>query len=156
MKIGVIGATGKAGSLIAKEAIERGHEVTAIVRNASKLTAPKTAVLEKDVFQLTAEDLKAFDVVVNAFGAAPGSEHLHVEAGRVLIEALKAAPSTRLIVVGGAGSLFIDEAKTTRVMETPDFPKEYLATAQNQGKNLEDLQQSTGIQWTFISPSAFF
>uniref|UniRef100_UPI0012FD8708 NAD(P)H-binding protein n=2 Tax=Bacillati TaxID=1783272 RepID=UPI0012FD8708 len=56
MKIGVIGATGKAGSLIAKEAIERGHEVTAIVRNASKLTAPKTAVLEKDVFQLTAED----------------------------------------------------------------------------------------------------
>lgn len=156
MKIGVIGATGKAGSLIAKEAIERGHEVTAIVRNASKLTAPKTAVLEKDVFQLTAEDLKAFDVVVNAFGAAPGSEHLHVEAGRVLIEALKAVPSTRLIVVGGAGSLFIDEAKTTRVMETPDFPKEYLATAQNQGKNLEDLQQSTGIQWTFISPSAFF
>ncbi|KKX56759.1 NAD(P)-dependent oxidoreductase [Brevibacillus borstelensis] len=156
MKIGVIGATGKAGSLIAKEAIERGHEVTAIVRNASKLTAPKMAVLEKDVFQLTAEDLKAFDVVVNAFGAAPGSEHLHVEAGRVLIEALKAAPSTRLIVVGGAGSLFIDEAKTTRVMETPDFPKEYLATAQNQGKNLEDLQQSTGIQWTFISPSAFF
>ncbi|CAM5793124.1 MULTISPECIES: NAD(P)-dependent oxidoreductase [Brevibacillus] len=156
MKIGVIGATGKAGSLIAKEAIERGHEVTAIVRNASKLTAPKTAVLEKDVFQLTAEDLKAFDVVVNAFGAAPGSEHLHVEAGRVLIEALKAVPSTRLIVVGGAGSLFVDEAKTTRVMETPDFPKEYLATAQNQGKNLEDLQQSTGIQWTFISPSAFF
>ncbi|EMT53839.1 putative oxidoreductase [Brevibacillus borstelensis AK1] len=156
MKIGVIGATGKAGSLIAKEAIERGHEVTAIVRNASKLTAPKMAVLEKDVFQLTAEDLKAFDVVVNAFGAAPGSEHLHVEAGRVLIEALKAAPSTRLIVVGGAGSLFVDEAKTTRVMETPDFPKEYLATAQNQGKNLEDLQQSTGIQWTFISPSAFF
>lgn len=156
MKIGVIGATGKAGSLIAKEAIERGHEVTAIVRNASKLTAPKMAVLEKDVFQLTAEDLKAFDVVVNAFGAAPGSEHLHVEAGRVLIEALKAVPSTRLIVVGGAGSLFVDEAKTTRVMETPDFPKEYLATAQNQGKNLEDLQQSTGIQWTFISPSAFF
>ncbi|USG63752.1 NAD(P)-dependent oxidoreductase [Brevibacillus ruminantium] len=156
MKIGVIGATGKAGSLIAKEAIERGHEVTAIVRNASKLTESRVAVLEKDVFQLTSDDLKAFDVVVNAFGAAPGSEQLHVEAGRVLIEALKGAPSTRLVVVGGAGSLFVDEAKTIRVMETPDFPKEYLATAQNQGKNLEDLQQSTGIHWTFVSPSAFF
>ncbi|MEJ8545366.1 NAD(P)-dependent oxidoreductase [Brevibacillus borstelensis] len=156
MKIGVIGATGKAGSLIAKEAIERGHEVTAIVRNPSKLTEPKANVLEKDVFQLTTDDLKAFDVIVNAFGAAPGNEHQHVEAGRVLIEALKGAPFTRLIVVGGAGSLFVDEAKTMRVMETPDFPKEYLATAQNQGENLEDLQQSAGIQWTFVSPSAFF
>ncbi|MFM1654613.1 NAD(P)-dependent oxidoreductase [Brevibacillus sp. B_LB10_24] len=156
MKVAVIGATGKAGSLITKEAVERGHEVTAIVRNASKLTEQHAAVLEKDVFDLTADDLKAFDVVVNAFGAAPGSEHLHVEAGRVLIEALKGAPDTRLIVVGGAGSLFVDEAKTLRVMDAPDFPKEYLATAQNQGKNLEDLQQSTGIRWTFISPSAFF
>ena len=65
MKIGVIG-TGKAGSLIVKEASERGHQVTAIVRNAAKLTEDKVAVLEKDIFDLKAEDLKAFDVVVNA------------------------------------------------------------------------------------------
>jgi hypothetical protein len=117
--------------LIIKQQSSGGHEVTAIVRNASKLTERHAAVLEKDVFDLTAEDLKGFDVVVNAFGAAPGSEHLHVEVGRVLIEALKGAPDTRLIVVGGAGSLFVDEAKTLRVMDAPDFPKEYLATAQN-------------------------
>ena len=156
MKIGIIGATGKAGSLIVKEASERGHEVTAIVRNAAKLTEEKVAVLEKDVFDLKAEDLQAFDVIVNAFGAPAGQEHLHVDAGRVLIEAVKGAPDTRLIVVGGAGSLFVDEAKTVRLVETPEFPKEYFPTASNQGKNLEDLQNASGIKWTFISPAAFF
>ncbi|MFM9282450.1 NAD(P)-dependent oxidoreductase [Paenibacillus jiagnxiensis] len=154
MKIAVIGASGKAGSLIVKEAADRGHEVTAIVRDASKVSG--TAVLEKDVFSLTADDLKTFDVVVNAFGAPPGQEYLHVEAGRALISALKGAPQTRLIVVGGAGTLYVDEAKTVRLVDTPDFPKQFFPTASNQGQNLQDLQSSSGIQWTFISPAAFF
>ncbi|MGI2732463.1 NAD(P)-dependent oxidoreductase [Bacillus cytotoxicus] len=156
MKIGIIGASGKAGSRIMKEALDRGHEVTAIVRNASNITDKNVKVLEKSVFDLTSNDLQTFDVVVNAFGAPTGKEHLHVDAGNVLIEAMKSAPHTKLIVVGGAGSLFIDEAKTTRVFETPDFPAEYLPTAQNQGKNLEILQQTNDITWTFISPSALF
>jgi hypothetical protein len=156
MKIGVIGATGKAGSLIYKEATDRGHEVTAIVRNAARVEDENASVVEKDVFNLKGEDLNQFDVVVNAISAPPGQEHLHVEAGRSLINAIKNAPNTKLVVVGGAGSLFVDEAKTIKVMDTPDFPKEYLATATNQGKNLEDLQQSEGIKWTFVSPAAFF
>lgn len=156
MKIAIVGASGKAGKLIMKEALDRGHDVTAIVRDAAKIVEPKVAVLEKDVFSLTAADLNGFDAVVNAFGAPAGKENLHVEAGNVLIEAMKDAPSTRLLVVGGAGSLFVDEAKTTRVLETPDFPEAYLATAQNQGENLRTLQATSGIQWTFISPSAFF
>jgi hypothetical protein len=156
MKIAIIGASGKAGSLILMEAIERGHEVTAIVRNGAKVQNQDIDVLEKDIFDLEAEDVKEFDVIVNAFGAVPGQEHLHVDAGKVLIDAMKGASQTRLLVVGGAGSLFVDEAKTTRVLNTPDFPKEYFATASNQGKNLEDLQNANGIQWTFISPAAFF
>ncbi|MDR4929516.1 NAD(P)-dependent oxidoreductase [Peribacillus simplex] len=156
MKIGIIGASGKAGSLILKEALTRGHDVTAIVRDQAKVQIQGVSVLEKDVFDLKAEDIKGFDLVVNAFGAAPGKEHLHVEAGKILIEAMKGAPQTKLIVVGGAGSLFVDEAKTIRVLDTPEFPKEYFATAYNQSKNLGDLQNATGIQWTFISPSAFF
>jgi putative NADH-flavin reductase len=156
MKIGIIGATGKAGSLIVKEAIGRGHEVTAIVRDSAKLTDEKVAVLEKDIFDLKANDLQVFDVVVNAFGAPAGQENLHVDAGRVLIEGVKGASDTRLIVVGGAGSLFVDEAQTVRLIETPEFPKEYFPTASNQGKNLEDLQNTSGIKWTFISPAAFF
>lgn len=156
MKIGVIGATGKAGSLIVKEAVERGHEVTAIVRNASKLADKNVAVLEKDVFDLQADDLSPFHVVVNAFGAPAGQEHLHIEVGRSLIKALQRAPETKLIVVGGAGSLFVDEAKTTRLLDTAEFPKEYFATASSQMKNLVDLQNTIGINWTFISPAANF
>jgi uncharacterized protein len=156
MKIGIIGASGKAGSVILIEAVERGHEVTAIVRNASKITHHTLKVIEKDIFTLNSDDLKQFDVIVNAFGAAPGREHLHVEAGRVLIQAMKEAPHARLIVVGGAGSLFVDEAKTVRLMDTTEFPEIYYPTASNQGKNLEDLQKESGINWTFISPAAFF
>lgn len=154
-KIGVIGAAGKAGSRIAGEAKTRGHEVVAIVRNASKLEDQSLAVIEKDVFQLTSEDVKGFDVIVNAFGAAPGEEHLHVDAGNKLIELLKGT-NTSLIVVGGAGSLFVDAEKTLRVVDTPDFPDLYKPTASNQLKNLLVLQETDGIKWTFISPSAMF
>lgn len=156
MKIAVIGASGKAGNLILKEAAARGHEVTAIVRNAAKVNEEGVNVIEKDLFNLTSADLKSFDAVVNAYAAPHGEEHLHVEAGQVLIHALQDAPNTRLLVVGGAGSLFVDEAKTVRLVETPEFPDLYKPTALNQAKNLNDLEQSTGVQWTFISPAAFF
>ena len=156
MKIGIIGATGKAGNLILKEAVERGHEVTAIVRNASKLTNKEVSVFEKDLLDLNSADLKQFDVVVNAFKAAEGQENLYIEAGNVLINALKGVNDTRLIVVGGAGSLYVDEEKTIQLVDTPEFPKEYYATASNMTKGLHDLQKTTDINWTFISPAAFF
>lgn len=156
MKIGIIGANGKAGSLIVKEAVDRGHEVTAIVRNEYRNTDQEVKTLKKSIFDLTTADLKGFDVIINAFGAVLGQEHLHVEAGRVLINILKDAPDIRLLVVGGAGSLFVDEEKTVRLMDTKEFPAEYKATAQNQGENLADLQKTSEIKWTFISPAAFF
>lgn len=155
MKIGIIGATGKAGNFILKEAVSRGHEVTAIVRSAAKLDVENVAVIEKDIFSLTTEDVQKFDVIVNAFGAPAGEEHLHVEAGLNLIDILQDAQDTKLFVIGGAGSLFVDPEKTVTVMSTPDFPAIYLPTAKNQGKNLEDLKASS-ITWTFLSPSAFF
>jgi putative NADH-flavin reductase len=156
VKIGIIGASGKAGSLILKEAVSRGHEVTAIVRDAKKMEDASVSVLEKDVFSLTAEDLQPFDVVVNAFGVAPEKAEQHAEAGRILIQALKEAPETRLIVVGGAGSLFVDEARTTRLIETPEFPDAFKSIASSQAQNLADLEASEGISWTFLSPAAFF
>ncbi|WP_033542612.1 NAD(P)-dependent oxidoreductase [Planococcus sp. CAU13] len=157
MKIGIIGATGKAGNLIMEEAKSRGHEVTAIVRNSQKLPDEEgVAVLEKDIFNLDATDLKQFDAVVNAFGVPTEKAAQHVEAGRSLINALKEAKGTRLLVVGGAGSLFVDEAKTTRLNETPEFPEAFKAIALNQSQNLSDLEQSEGLQWTFLSPAAFF
>ena len=155
MKVGIIGATGKVGSLVLKEAKERGHEVTAIVRDASKLSDKSVPVIEKNIFDLTTEDVKQFDVVVNAFGAPLGEEQAHVDAGHALIEAAKGT-DTRIIVVGGAGSLYVDEAKTVKLIDTPEFPDFVKPTAKGQGRNLEELQQTTDITWTFISPSAMF
>ncbi|NIK79215.1 hypothetical protein FHS15_004373 [Paenibacillus castaneae] len=156
MKIGVIGANGKIGSLIMKEAMHRGYEVTAIVRNASKIIESNINVLEKDIFNLTSADLKLFDVVVSTFKAADGEEHLYVESGRALIQALKDAPNTKLIVVGGAGSLFVDEEKTIKLMDTPDFPNFVYPTASNAAKQLGELQQTDSITWTYMSPAGFF
>lgn len=156
MKIGIIGASGKAGRLILKEAVNRGHEVTAIVRDASKVQSKQVKIIEKSILDLETLDVEQFDVIVNAFNAAPGQEHLHYEAGNVLIDTLIGTPSTRLVVVGGAGSLFVDEAKSVRVMETPEFPKEYLPTAINMSKNLEKLKNNNSINWTYISPGGFF
>ncbi|WP_214857530.1 NAD(P)-dependent oxidoreductase [Exiguobacterium sp. s191] len=154
MNIGIIGATGKAGQLILQEAITRGHDVTAIVRNAAKVTADVT-ILERDVLTLTKDDLNGFDAIVNAFNAAPGEETKHIEVGRHLINVL-AGSKTRLFVVGGAGSLFVDAEHTVRVMETPDFPEAYYPTASNMGKNLIELQGQQDVTWTYLSPAGFF
>ncbi|TXK76940.1 NAD(P)-dependent oxidoreductase [Paenibacillus sp. N3.4] len=156
MNIAIIGASGKAGNLIMKESLDRGHNVTAIVRNASKITNEKVHVVEKDILALTTTDLAPFDVVVNAFGSVPGQEKQHIEAGKVLIEALKGAPHTRLLVVGGAGSLFVDPEKTIRLVDTTEFPAAYEPLARSQGENLQDLLAAEGISWTFLSPAAFF
>ncbi|WP_077622721.1 NAD(P)-dependent oxidoreductase [Sediminibacillus massiliensis] len=155
MKVGVIGASGKAGSLIAKEAVDRGHEVTGIVRNAFKLKTKYMEVLEKDLFDLTASDLTEFDIVVDAFAPSTGQENLFLEAGTLLIKALEQS-STRLIVVGGAGSLFIDETKETRLLETREFPDFLRPTAEQQLETLKMLEQTKNLNWTYISPAVSF
>ena len=155
MEIGIIGASGKVGSLILKEAVSRGHQVTAIVRDKSKLKDTNVALIEKNIFDLTQEDVKQFEVVVNAFGAPFGEEQAHVDAGHALIEALKGT-NTRGIIVGGAASLYVDENKTVRLIDTPEFPDIVKPTAKGQGRNLQELQTTTNITWTFISPSAVF
>ena len=155
MKIGIIGASGKVGSLILKEAVSRGHQVTAIVRDQSKLNDTNVEVIEKNILDLTQDDVKQFEVVVNAFGAPLGEEQAHVDAGHALIEALKGT-NTKAIIVGGAGSLYVDENKTIQVLDAPDFPDMFKPTAKGQGRNLQELQTTTDITWTFISPSAAF
>lgn len=153
MKLAIIGATGKAGQKILTEALSNNLDVTAIVRDRNKLSID-VPIIEKDISALTAEDIKGFDVVVSAFGAPAGHEDLHVSNGKHLIDIFTGL-NTRLIVVGGAGSLYVDPDKKIRVMDTPDFPEAFFATAYNQGKNFDDLKASS-INWTFVSPSAFF
>ncbi|SFQ26298.1 NAD(P)-dependent oxidoreductase [Salibacterium halotolerans] len=154
MNIGIIGATGKSGDLILKEAQQRGHDVTAIVRNRSKLEHD-VPVIEKDIFNLTQEDLSGFDVVVNAFGTTPDQGQPHIDAADVLTKALQGI-KTRLFVVGGAASLYVDEDKTTQVIDTPDFPDAIKPMAGGMAEALSRLQNAQNLNWTFLSPAVEF
>lgn len=155
MKIAIIGAAGRAGSRILEEAKSRGHQVTAIIRDASKLlNADGIEVLVKDVFQLGSE-LNQFDAVVNSSSAKPGEEHQHVEVIKHLIDALKQSSITILYNVGGAGSLLVDD-QGTRLFETPQFPSLYYATAKAQSDQLDVLRGASDVKWTFFSPAAIF
>ena len=154
MKIAVVCANGKAGKLIVKEAVSRGHKVTAIVRGDNQADAQN--VLIKDLFDLTAEDLQGFDVVIDAFGAwTPESLPQHSTSLKHLCDALSGS-SARLIVVGGAGSLYVNPEHTLRVMDGDDFPAEFKPLAAAQGKALEELRERSDVRWTFISPAGDF
>nr|WP_308612825.1 NAD(P)-dependent oxidoreductase [uncultured Dialister sp.] len=154
MKIGVIAANGKEGRLIVKEALDRGMDVTAIVRSANKTEAKK--VMQKDIMDLTKDDLKDFDVVVDAFGVwDPAKMNLHSVTLNHLADILSGS-STRLLVVGGAGSLYTDKTHSLKISETPDFPKEYLPVANGMGKALDELRKRNDVKWTYISPAAVF
>ncbi len=155
MKIGVIGATGKAGKCIFREATSRGHEVTAIVRDAKKVTTPGLDVLVRDAFQLTTEDISRFDVIINAFGAGPSHGEQHIALGHHLINLLRELPHIRLIAIGTAGALFLDAEKTSRIVDSPKLPVLLKESFFAQTLNLTDYQNSD-IQWTYISPALFF
>ncbi|WP_407371154.1 NAD(P)-dependent oxidoreductase [Carnobacterium sp.] len=157
MKIGIIGATGKSGSKISAEALIRGHEVIPLVRNASKLTDSKDSrYIEKDLYDLDFDDIKELDVVVDAFNAPQGKEELHQTSLAHIVSLIQGHDKPRLIVVGGAGSLYIDDTNTTRLMDTATFPEEAKPTALNMAKAFDLLSQTEDINWTYLSPSAFF
>lgn len=154
MKIAVVCANGKAGKLITNEAVERGFDVTAVVRGENKTNAKQ--VISKDLFDLTKEDLKGFDVVVDAFGAwTPDVLPQHSTSLKHLCDILSGT-DTRLVVVGGAGSLYVNKENTIQVMDTPDFPEMFKPLAQAQGKALEELRERKDVKWTFISPAGDF
>ncbi len=155
MKIAVVAANGRNGQGIVREALKRGAEVTAIIREGENKTEA-TNVLHKDLFDLTAEDLKGFDVVVDAFGVWNTEDMpLHITSLKHLADILSGT-DTRLIVVGGAGSLYLDDSHTTRVMDTPDFPRAFIPVATNMGEALDHLRTRTDVKWTYISPAADF
>lgn len=154
MKIAVVCANGKAGKLIVKEAVERGLDVTAIVREENQSAAEK--VIVKDLFDLTAENLKGFDVVIDAFGAwVPEELPKHSTSLAHLCDILSGT-DTRLLVVGGAGSLYVNAEHTAQVMDGEDFPEMFKPLASAQGKALEELRERNDVKWTFLSPAADF
>ena len=118
MRIAVIGATGKAGKLIVQEAVNRSHEVTAISRRPHPNT-PAQHTLVKNVTDLTTTDFKAVDVVISALGSQQIVE-LTTHLGQIL-----SGTDTRLVVIGGTGTLYTTPARTERLVDSPNFPAEY-------------------------------
>jgi uncharacterized protein len=154
MKIAIIAASGKAGRLIAKEAYHRGHELTAIVRDRSRLATPHyfRRIIEKDIMSLTPEDVAGFDAVVSAYGCVPGQEETQVDVMKHLIGVFEPLPDVRLLVVGGAGSLYTDETLTHQLIESmPPAAKLPIFMA----KAL-DLLRASKVNWTFFSPALRF
>ena len=157
MKIAIIGATGKAGSLILKEALNRDLDVTAIVRNQSKMKDTKVPVVEKDLFDLTKEDLLPFDVIVDAFSAPVEQAELHVTSIKHLAELLNGT-EIRLLVIGGAGSLYTDSSKTTQFKESNNFnvPIDFRPIVENMSDSLAYLRKVENLHWVYISPAVEF
>ncbi|MBR2733982.1 MAG: NAD(P)H-binding protein, partial [Selenomonadaceae bacterium] len=97
-----------------------------------------------------------FDAVVDCFGAwSPETLPLHSTTLKHLCDILIGS-NVRLLVVGGAGSLYVDKAHTTQLLNTPEFPAEYFPTAQAQTKELAELRERDDVKWTFVSPAADF
>lgn len=157
MKVAVIGATGKAGKLIAREAERRGYEVTAITRPSSIIRLEGNyPVIPKDIFELTTDDLRDFDVVVNAFGTnfgKPGSENQHVYVMEHMISIMEPIPNVRLMVVGGAASLFKDETRTQRLID--DMAPE-LSVAPRKMFDAYLKLAASKVNYSFMSPAEFF
>jgi len=152
MRIAIIGANGKEGSLIAKEAEKRGIEVTSIVRSEKKSVT--NDYLVRDVYDITSDDLKSFDAIVDALGFFGDMVKEYVPSTQHLIDILKDS-ATRLLVVGGAGSLYLDPQHTKQLYQQADFPTAVKPLSEQMGKALDLLKQSD-INWTYISPAADF
>lgn len=154
MKVAVVCANGRVGRLVVKEAVDRGLDVTAIAKGENQTVAKQ--YICKDLFDLTAKDMEAYDVIVDAFGAwAEEALPLHSKSLMHLCD-IVSGTEKRLVVVGGAGSLYVNKEHTAVVCDGPDFPPQFLPLAKAQGKALTKLRERNDVRWTFISPAGDF
>jgi putative NADH-flavin reductase len=157
MKIALIGATGFVGSRILNEALDRGHEVTAIVRRTERLPARAGLTAQKaDVFEVDnlADLLVGHDAVISAYSPdeQAGDKYAAMVAGaEAVIAATKKAGVQRLLAVGGAGSLEV--APGQQVIDQPGFPEEWKPGASGTREFLYLLQKEPELDWTFLSPA---
>jgi putative NADH-flavin reductase len=159
MKIALIGGTGFVGSAVLKELLERGHEVTALARNTAKYTnQPRLSVVQADVLdaQQVASALAGSEAVVDAYNPGWSNPDIHNEflAGtRAILAGIKKAGLKRVLVVGGAGSLYI--APGLQLVDTPEFPAAYKQGALAARQALNELREEQTLEWSFLSPPVF-
>ncbi|MCJ8011921.1 NAD(P)H-binding protein [Paenibacillus sp. KQZ6P-2] len=155
MNITIFGATGTIGRALLKEALSREHEVTAVVRDVSRLTDKheRLHVVQGDILDPASveEHTKGREAVISAYGPKFGSEAELLEAARSLVEGVRRSGAKRLLVIGGAGSLITDEG--VRLMDTPSFPAEVYPLAKAHADAFEIYNESE-LDWTYLSPAA--
>ena len=155
-KVAIVCAAGKEGRLLVSEALSRGYEVTGFVRKAEDGIPAGAKKVVKDLFDLTKEDLAGFDVVIDAFGAWTSETlPLHRTSLKHLCDILSGT-KVRLLVVGGAGSLYADPGHTVQVKDLESFPEMFRPLATNMGEALAELRERSDVQWTYLSPAGDF
>ncbi|EJN6828703.1 NAD(P)-dependent oxidoreductase [Vibrio cidicii] len=156
MKVAVLGASGWIGSQIVEEAVTRGHQVIALVRNPSAIERQDVEIRQLDVLaeQDFAQALQGVDTVIASIGGRAAGNHDMVERSAAkLLEQLPNAGVKRLLWVGGAGSLEV--APGVQLVTVPDFPAEYKDEALAQSQALQVFRNSDSpLNWTFVSPAA--
>ncbi|MFD0278203.1 NAD(P)-dependent oxidoreductase [Kitasatospora sp. NPDC127111] len=157
MRITVFGATGNVGSRVVAEAVARGHEVTAVLRDPARPHSLPVAATIATGDARTAEDVTRLaagqDVVISATRPAPGSESELATATKGLLAGL-AGTGVRLLLVGGAGSLTLPGGDGATVVDDPDFPPSWLPIAQACGEQLALCRADTEVDWAYLSPAA--
>jgi uncharacterized protein len=157
MKIAIFGANGRIGSRIVNEALNRGHDVTALIRHPETYTVinPRLKVARVDLFKTQDVETGAFnqDVVVCAYGNSQGMPPSTITELTVpLINGMKQTDTKRLIIVGGAGSLEV--APGVQLVDTPNFPEAYKPTALAHREALKIYLKEKELDWTYLSPAA--
>ncbi len=154
-KIAVAAADGRVACKVITEAVNRGFDVTAFGRKDENITDAQH-YFKKDIFDLTKEDLEGFDAVVDAFGAwTEETLPQHSTTLAHLCDVLSGT-DTRLLIVGGAGSLFVNPEHTATVSEGPDFPDAFKPLASAMAAALVELRKRNDVKWTYISPAGDF
>jgi hypothetical protein len=155
MKIALIGASGMIGQRIAAEALSRGHEVTALVRDPSRIEAGKPGLTAKAADVTDAASVGGLvaghDAVIAAYNTGADEPQLYSQVAHNLIAGLKEAGVSRLLVVGGAGSL--EMAPGVQLVDTPEFPAAWKGGASALRDALEVYRQERELGWTFLCPA---
>ncbi|MFM1524450.1 MULTISPECIES: NAD(P)-dependent oxidoreductase [Helcococcus] len=150
----VLASNGRVGKLFVEEAVKRGHHVTGVARQENKSKAQE--FIEKDLMNLTKEDVKGYDVVINAFGVwAEEQLHEHDKVTQIICDAISGT-DTKLYVVGSAGSLFVDDELTQELWESEWMPDMYKPLASNMSKAFHNLKERNDCNWVYVSPALDF
>jgi uncharacterized protein len=150
MRVALIGASGNVGSRILNELINRGHEVTGVVRHPEELRHSDRLFGKRgDV-----NDESGLAQLIAGHDAVISAVKFQSMNAQSLIRAVKNAGVKRLLVVGGAGSLEV--APGVQLVDTPNFPEAYKPEALAGRDFLDTLHGERELDWTFVSPSALF